>query len=325
MRKLYIVGLIVVAALVIGIAIADEIKFSTYYPAPAGMYREFDTTGRTCLATDEYGIEGDNARVGIGTTDPKAKLDITIEDTGTNTVVYPLSVTHYSTGTSGPGFGSGINFRTETWNPAGAHTDFGRIRTYYNTFNASKMTFSTVSGHDIFVDVMTLYNGNVGIGTVSPTTDANPNGDTTGNLDVNDVWLRGANGGTGRWASVAGIPQGAIVMWSGSIATIPSGWALCNGANGTPNLRDRFIVGAGSSYGVGATGGEVSHRLTINEMPSHTHTESYGVAWDPGPGPFIPAYRDSRGVRTFTSNPTGGGQPHENRPPYYALAYIMKI
>jgi len=76
MRKLYIFGLIAVALLVIGIAIADEIKFSTYYPAPAGMYREFSTTGKTTLATDEFGIETD-ARVGIGTTDPgTAKLAV---------------------------------------------------------------------------------------------------------------------------------------------------------------------------------------------------------------------------------------------------------
>ena len=67
------------------------------------------------------------------------------------------------------------------------------------------------------------------------------------------------------------IPTGGIIMWSGSIASIPSGWALCNGQNGTPNLMDRFIVGAGSSYGVGATGGEAQHTLTVNEMPSHNH------------------------------------------------------
>jgi len=76
MRKLYIVGLVAVAALVIGIAIADEIKFSTYYPAPFGQYREFSTTGKTTLATNEFGIETD-ARVGIGTTNPgTAKLAV---------------------------------------------------------------------------------------------------------------------------------------------------------------------------------------------------------------------------------------------------------
>jgi hypothetical protein len=59
-----------------------------------------------------------------------------------------------------------------------------------------------------------------------------------------------------------GVPSGVITMWSGSIATIPSGWALCDGSNSTPNLKDRFIVGAGSSYQVGVKGGEATHILT---------------------------------------------------------------
>ena len=65
----------------------------------------------------------------------------------------------------------------------------------------------------------------------------------------------------------AALPSGVIVMWSGSIASIPSGWLLCNGASGTPDLRDRFIVGAGSTYAVAATGGSANATLV-----SHTHT-----------------------------------------------------
>lgn len=68
------------------------------------------------------------------------------------------------------------------------------------------------------------------------------------------------------------VPTGAIIMWGGSVASIPAGWALCNGLNGTPDLRDRFIVGAGSSYAVGATGG--ANSTTLTEMPAHTHTVS---------------------------------------------------
>ena len=63
------------------------------------------------------------------------------------------------------------------------------------------------------------------------------------------------------------LPSGVIVMWSGSIASIPSGWLLCNGSSGTPDLRDRFIVGAGSTYAVAATGGSANATLV-----SHTHT-----------------------------------------------------
>lgn len=72
------------------------------------------------------------------------------------------------------------------------------------------------------------------------------------------------------------IPVGLITLWSGSIASIPSGWALCNGSGGTPDLRDRFIVGAGSTYAVGATGGATSVTLSTANMPAHTHTGTTG-------------------------------------------------
>lgn len=75
-------------------------------------------------------------------------------------------------------------------------------------------------------------------------------------------------------AVAAGIPVGVITMWSGSIASIPAGWALCNGASGTPDLRDRFVVGAGSTYAVGNTGGANTVTLDTTQIPSHTHTGS---------------------------------------------------
>lgn len=160
------------------------------------------------------------------------------------------------------------------------------------------------------------------------------------------------------------VPSGLICMWSGAINAIPSGWFLCNGANGTPDLRNRFIVGAGSSYAVGATGGADSVTLTEAQIPSHTHTitattDSQGfhshTVNDPGhahtyvspggtgtiAGGFgISAVGAATGVSvtgislngagahthtiTATAATTGGSQAHENRPPYYALAYIMK-
>jgi hypothetical protein len=93
----------------------------------------------------------------------------------------------------------------------------------------------------------------------------------------------GLNVGTGKTLMVAGVsigalisnainaalPIGAIMLWSGSAAAIPSGWALCNGAGGTPDLRDRFLVGAGGSYAVGATGGSANAALV-----AHSHTVS---------------------------------------------------
>lgn len=85
-------------------------------------------------------------------------------------------------------------------------------------------------------------------------------------------------------AATAAFPVGGIIMWSGSIAAIPSGWSLCNGANGTPDLRDRFVIGAGTTYAVNATGGSAtvtpsgtlggtsgSTALTEAQMPKHYH------------------------------------------------------
>ena len=67
------------------------------------------------------------------------------------------------------------------------------------------------------------------------------------------------------------IPAGLICMWSGSSSNVPNGQALCNGNNNTPGLRDKFVLGAGKDYSVGATGGEKEVVLTVAQMPSHSH------------------------------------------------------
>ena len=121
----------------------------------------------------------------------------------------------------------------------------------------------------------------------------------------------------------SGVPAGTIVMWSGT--TIPDGWALCNGSNGTPDLRDRFIVGAGSSYALKATGGAATVTLTLDQIPPHSHNFSWprGDAWwNNGSGNTW--WGNSFNASSNTAN-AGGGQAHENRPPYYALYYIMKL
>jgi len=145
------------------------------------------------------------------------------------------------------------------------------------------------------------------------------------------------------------IPSGVILLWSGSTGSIPAGWVLCDGTNSTPDLRDRFVVGAGSTYAVGATGGADSVTLTTSQIPSHNHTAtSTSSVSDPGHSHTFTGTAPSGGtgdssriaepftrttssattgisVSTSTSiGNTGGGGSHENRPPYYALAYIMK-
>lgn len=117
------------------------------------------------------------------------------------------------------------------------------------------------------------------------------------------------------------IPSGIITMWSGASDAIPTGWLLCNGENGTPDLRDRFVLGAGGTYEVGAIGGEKEHTLTIDEMPSHNHSYPQYTANVGGGVSGNQAIYSSNTV--YTSN-TGGDQPHNNMPPYYALCFIMK-
>jgi microcystin-dependent protein len=124
--------------------------------------------------------------------------------------------------------------------------------------------------------------------------------------------------------STYGIPQGGIIIWSGASNNIPSGWVLCDGNNSTPDLRNRFVLGAGNSYSVGAQGGATTHTLTVDEIPAHTHTyiDQY-VVINAGYRPW-PANNNDCNNRNIDSGSTGGGQAHNNMPPYYALCYIMK-
>ncbi len=196
------------------------------------------------------------------------------------------------------------------------------------------------------------------------------------------------------------VPIGGIIMWSGT--TAPDGWALCDGTNGTPNLKGRFIVGAGQysstlsreslktyDYKIKDTGGLNNYALSVPEMPKHTHdgentdvnesdggTQWYdnpegtmntygyrtwvkeggyglvqrtrGVAREGGSLTFSNLYKNdkskwdggftvgardgaSRGYEPNVLNPpvrmlfAGENQPHENRPPYYVLAFIMRV
>jgi len=176
------------------------------------------------------------------------------------------------------------------------------------------------------------------------------------------------------------VPSGTIVMWSGE--TAPSGWSLCDGTNGTPDLRGRFILSMGAGIGLtprayGTTGGAETHTLTVEELPGHTHTgttSSNGAhvhsindsghahtqttinddfnnsGGNYGGSYTTPSYppSDSAGsitwtstinssttgitvnsngahTHTFTTDSTGSGTAHNNMPPFYVLAYIMKL
>ena len=124
---------------------------------------------------------------------------------------------------------------------------------------------------------------------------------------------------------IDGVPSGVILMWHGDADSVPSGYAICNGDNGTPDLRDRFIVAAGNSYQVNETGGSASVTLTIDQIAQHNHTIPEAITTSgTGGGHYLNGLTNEKGVVSTTDN-TGGGQSHENRPPYYALYYIMKL
>ncbi len=214
----------------------------------------------------------------------------------------------------------------------------------------------------------TVTTGNFGIGVTDPVRKLEVNGaikakDTvfapvavvTGRVIANEI----SGNGT--------VPAGAIMMWQGT--TPPTGWAICDGSNGTPDLRGRFIVGSGTNqnpasgdinptYSNGNTGGENQHLLIKTEIPKHQHSVSSSgndngqvtianattndnhLLLGPGSPLFLEAaagneYHSitSQPTHTHSINGTTGdgttdgvnGQRHENRPPFYALTYIMKL
>ena len=121
--------------------------------------------------------------------------------------------------------------------------------------------------------------------------------------------------------------SGMIILWSGAADAIPSGFVLCDGNNSTPNLSGRFVVGydaSNSDYDVNDTGGSESVTLTVNQIPAHTHNINLAVrAFYQEPRNFGVG-TDGSANNSEDTGSTGGGQSHENRPPYYALCYIMK-
>jgi hypothetical protein len=166
------------------------------------------------------------------------------------------------------------------------------------------------------VDFSVMGNGYVGIGTPSP----NSRLEVAGTIHSTSGGYKFPDGSSQTTAAI--IPHGVIAMWSGTLATIPSGWALCDGTSGTPDLRDRFIYGCSTSENPGVVGGSTSHSHSVDvdstlagystsNVPDVTnwggvtlanHTHSHWV--DPDP------------VTSSTES---------NLPPYYKLAFIMKL
>jgi microcystin-dependent protein len=133
------------------------------------------------------------------------------------------------------------------------------------------------------------------------------------------------------------IPRGVVVMWNASISSIPPGWALCDGQNGTPDLRDRFVVGARQDVTAVAmtaikgslmqTGGTHQVALTSEQMPPHSHAyekADFGGKFDDY-DEWAVFQKNVSSQTGSTGGVDGSALPHENTPPFYALAFIMKL
>jgi len=139
-------------------------------------------------------------------------------------------------------------------------------------------------------------------------------------------------------SAATAVPIGVIVIWSGSVASIPASWLLCNGAYGTPDLRDRFVIGAGNTYLPAAAGGSADSALPLHHHdladPGHLHTQTgYTPGTDTAGGngsnqrPVRDAYTLNTGsaFTNITMADAGVSPTGTNLPPFYALCYIIKV
>ena len=174
--------------------------------------------------------------------------------------------------------------------------------------------------------------------------------DLTYNPVTNTLNVPNISGNGSGLSGIESFVTGMIILWYGNTGNIPTGFVLCDGSNSTPDLRDRFVVGAGSAYSPGNSGGSSSVTLSESQLPSHNHSASSSVN-DPGHHhEYIDQYVSiNNGYRPWPANNndcaqrnidttnattgitvsttignTGSGSAIENRPPYYALCYIMK-
>lgn len=191
---------------------------------------------------------------------------------------------------------------------------------------AGSLLYGQSAGDALFIDP----NGRVVIG---------GDLDVTGRTDVGtDLKVTGTIKAKS-FEGVGAVPKGSILMWSGNPAQLPAGWVLCDGTNGTPDLKGRFIVGydpSDADYNTPKkTGGQKVHALTVAEMPTHAHSGqtashslSLKVTGSAGSTHGLAAAanwgtKDFVHKHSFTTASQGSGAAHENRPPYYVMAYIM--
>jgi hypothetical protein len=136
-------------------------------------------------------------------------------------------------------------------------------------------------------------------------------------------WKNKAQSAGFNWSS---FPVGWLNLFYGNLANIPAGWQVCDGTNGTPDMRDKVPLGASSTRALGSTGGAESHTLSITEIPSHAHSTHYhgSATFQAGGFDGVPGSVLSLSGST-TSGANGSGGAHNNMQPYVALYFIMKV
>jgi len=151
------------------------------------------------------------------------------------------------------------------------------------------------------------------------------------------------NGAPPIWTDM--FTTGMVMIWYGSINTVPTGWAVCDGTNGTPNLKNKFVIGAGGTYGVNIPGGYAdaqlpthTHAGSTNSAGAHAHSTLNGYTGEYGNGAVAPGVTgplftstmdktstEGAHTHTVTVNAAGASATNKNLPPFLALFYIMKI
>lgn len=286
--------------------------------------------GLSTAPTDGLIVQGN---IGIGTSTPTKNLTINASN----------PVIQLCNSTSGSGADDGFQISTSSSGAVINNKENGNLE-----FQANGHTCLAIAS-----------NGYVGIGTNSPIN----NLDIAGNMTIGSGYATtyaGPNNGliiegnVGIGTATPSVPLevngeirgygvcvvGAIIMWSGTLSsdspqdvngTVHTNWKVCNGSNGTPDLRNRFITGAYNNNDIGNTGGTNSLTLGANNLPNHSHGITIyagdDLNWNNN-GPNYPIGTDNVYAGqsdTVTTSTTGSGQAIDNRPAYYALAFIMRV
>ncbi len=359
-------------------------RFTIHDLTPSGTSvfteTQTDTTNQFGLVTAVIGSNGNLSTINWGNGEKYLQVEMDVDNSGSYTdmgttqlmsVPYALYAANSNagpagpTGAQGPQGPQGFNGATGAQGVTGPQGDTGPQ-------GVQGATGATGPQGDTGPQGTAGLNGNDGVtglqgiqGATGPQGDTGPQGaaGATGNDGATGPQgIQGVNGPEGPTGpqGIAGtnasLPSGMIVMWSGTLANIPSGWVLCDGSNGTPNLLDRFIVSVpNNGTNPGATGGANTYSLSVAQLPSHNHTGSGTTSADGshthtlpgyhltgqagGPLPWYNWANSSYAVNTnttsadgqhthsysFTTSATGSGAAVDNRPAYYALAFIMKL